>query len=559
MARLFFHPFSLIAILAVVFGAVLAALLPQRYASDVKTVIENQSRYHLEISGGSGFTLAPVMGVALYDVSISSPAALTEPLIHIDRLVVPLDRKEASPLYLEGADLDLVFDAQGHANLKAVPSQNAAKSEINGDQPRPFTFKVINGSMEYHNARSGAHFAISHIAGDLVILNDGSSTAQGSAVIKSQPIKFTSSLSSLSRLVEEGSPIDLNIQGAETSFAFSGRADTQNGLSLAGRADVQTQNLPQLLTWIGMPIAGISGTKNFAITGALLSYDADFNLKNSEFSLATMKGKGDVSYSATGVRPKITASVGLDHLDLNAYQAVGGPAASQHWNEAPFKLDDLRVIDANLKINTQKIEYSSLETGPTSVQATLKDRTLHVDLKGYSGSAVLDFNAAVEKPKLTFDLELKRMEAQSLLGQQKIIAGPVTLSAHLAGTGISQAEIISTLSGVLSGKLEAGKIFGAQLNEIAATSPAGWGGGSTDGVTAAAHLDISEGVATVSQANIDTPLRSLKLEGEVDILRQAFNLRIASLKMKMDGLWRQPRFAPDDGGLLKTLKKLNSN
>jgi AsmA protein len=532
MKRFLFNPFTLVLVLAIFLFGIWLILVPAQIAGKIKQAIELRTGRELIVSGGSSLMFSPALGVALHDVSLTGASAMAEPVLRAKNLMVPLSlvqliagQGSTDSLVLEGAQINVILNAQGHANVLIEQTPDAGKTDADAQPGQPLHVKIIDGTFHFSDLRNGNEFELHQLSADV---DYGEAlTAAGSATVKNQRIHFSSTLNSLSRAFAEGSPLDLTVDGAGGSFSFSGRVATGGNLNLAGQALLESTDAPRLFNWLGVKLQGFGALKKISLSGALDAQGNVFLLKQAKLKVANMNAEGEVSFSNAGERPNLTAALGFNVLDFNLYQPAQA-ATTRGWSEKPINIADINAVDAQFKISANKMLYGTLVTGPATVEGSLKDRALSATIKSDAvagGTALLDvsFDAQQLPPKLKLDVALTAVEGKSFLPAiigQHWLSGPLTVAANLSASGESQAAMISSLAGDVDAKIEGGSIRGLDFAQNA---------------NAQAKLTLADGVATLGE-------NSFAGTGEVDILRQALALSIAGRLIK--GPWDAPVISP---------------
>jgi AsmA protein len=561
MNRILLHPISLICALAFLLVSGWLYLMPSQIAKKVKLGIEDRTGRALLVGGGSSLTFSPKLGVALYDISLAGSSALAEPVVHAKELWVPISfgqllTGQGSPasLTIDGADIVVALNSTGHANVLIELDPVANKTDAEVLQPRPMHIKVENSTFRFSDLRNSHNHVLQQFSGDFDFGADGQLTAAGGADVNDQHLNYTFSLNSLSRAFAEGSPVDLNVDGVESSFSFSGRVATNESLNLAGQASLESKNLPRLLKWFGAKFENIEEFKTVALSGSFAALDSVFMMKKAQLQLGNMNGEGYITFSNAGERPNLTADLNFDTIDLNRYKS-GHSFASNEWSETPIQISNLKAIDAQFHITTNKLVYGPLETGAASIQVSLQSSDLLAKISsdavaGGKAQIGVSFDAQQLPPSLTLDMSLDKVDAKSFLPAligQKWLSGPLTLKAQLAANGVSQAAMLSTLSGDIDAQVENGSLNGVALvplvEAVRSNVVDGWNGNVTTSVNAKANFKLVDGVATVGDNSFTVAGLSFSTIGEVDILRRALALSSAQLQLQAKGPWVSPQIS----------------
>ena len=263
-------------------------------------------------------------------------------------------------------------------------------------------------------------------------------------------------------------------------------------------------------------------------------------LTGANLKLGDMVAKGDISFSNAGERPNITAALGFDSLSLRL-------DAAESWSDKSIDFSGLNAIDMQFRFSANSLQLNDLKTGAATVAGALKDRVLNAVVKSNDfagGTAQFDvgLDATQLPPKLKLDVSLANV---ATLTKKNFLSGGITLESHLAATGNSQAELISTLSGNATVALDGSTISGADLNTLAAQPKDGWNGGQTPNVKGQMQFTLNEGVAKLGENQLDGAGVSLHSEGEIDLLRKSIAVTTGpDVKVKIQGPWAKPTLTP---------------
>lgn len=562
MKRFLFHPFSFVALLLVIMlGAWITyfpVLVSGRFAKNFAAKIGRT----VEVQNGAGYVFSPVFGIGLNDVSFAGASALAEPVVKAKQLIIPITFGQIlsgqfsnDALILDNADIAVAINAQGHSNVLIELNPTAEKTDADAVVAQPIAVKLLNSRFHFSDERTTSTFKLEQVSGGAQFFDDGSLTWRGTAALNSQFITIDATLGSIARSFAEGSPLDLNIDGVASALAFSGRIATTNSLNLAGTADLSSQDAPRLLRWLGADIKGLNDNKILTLSGPLESNGAVFNFKTAALTYASMQAKGDISFAAGKLRPRISANLAFNTLNFDVYKTNSLKGGSG-WDERPFNLEDLGTVDAEFSVSTSVLKYNGLKLGPSTLEGSLKDQVLDLTLQGeaQSGGSVkiaVALDPLQNPAKFNLNLDLNRVEAKEILGglfDTKFISGPLTLTSTLNSSGASQAALISNLSGTVNAAIENGALSGVDLRNTLAsisTNPTeGWAGETTPIVRAKLAATVLEGVATLGDNQFQGSGLSFQSTGEIDLLRQSLDLSVVPKTLSpisISGPWSKPK------------------
>ncbi len=450
---------------------------------------------------------------------------------------------KAGQILLEAETLHVPFSALTSGSGAAIRCENAA--------------------LHGYAADGREHFSVAKIFGSSTLDSDGSLAVSGSGDIGKVHVIAEATLTSLARALSEGSPIDFNLISNAAKVSYSGRLKLNEGFDVAGTMSLETADARAFFSAVGPGLSVLQQGWPLNFTAAVETKDDMLSFSNIEGHLGGMKGLGNATYSAPGGRPKLTLDLGMDVVDLSLF-GLGSPSREGPWRETPFDLAGLDSLDAIWHISSNALRIGKTEVGPGELDGSLKDRILEA---GYTTKDAQEFSAHFSvdgqgfQPALEASLAAAKLDGKSALASFTgfdWLAGMTSVSAKLSTSGDSPAAMISKLAGTLDVQLTQGQISGveaASLLQAAMVEPVdGWNGGVTENVEAQVSFIFGDGIGTVQQGSFTAPNVSGKLSGDVDLLRQALEMKIlpnfangtkTTVTIVADGPWDAPKFLAD--------------
>ena len=612
----------LIAVLAI--AAVPFFLTADFVGEQLKTAVAKNTGRTLTINGPLRFKLWPEISVEANDVSLSNPpkmfkgqfAAIKTLRIKVAALPLLSRQVEIKEMTLIEPRLSLVVDGKGQENWSfasssetAPTSQNQSNDNTNNttdqtpvalDDVKLAPIIIQNGDIRFLDERAGSAFAAQNV--NLTIKIDGLSgpvDIKGDIVWNKEKITLAIFLKSPTTLTGRGSATDLSIDTRLLKTQFNGRARLERGFALAGTLKTSTPSIRELAAWTGNALSKGKGLGAFSANAALDLSEKIIKLSKAKVSLDGMNAQGNLTISLAGARPLITANIGMDRIDVNAYLQEGtasgktkttkkSKGANSDWSDVPIDMSGLKAVDAKLSIATSQIRYKDVLIGRTRVSASLKNGLLNAKLSEMafyegkaSGQIILNGNRKV--PSIQGALNASGLNAYRLLkdfAQFKRLEGAGQMQLSLAATGRSQRQMVSTLAGSVKLKFTNGAIRGiniaSMIRNVEKSILGGWDktdNQNTDFSELSASFKIKDGIAKNDDLKLLGPLVRVSGKGEVDMLRQRLDYRVkpklvASLKgqggdKKLKGIavpiiikgpWSNPKIYPDIEGILKNPK-----
>ncbi|MFF7707498.1 AsmA family protein [Pseudomonas sp. NPDC007930] len=157
---------------------------PNDYKDEIRQLARDKAHVELTLNGDIGWSLFPWLGLELHDASVATLQQPTTPFADLQLLglsvrVLPLLRKEVqmSDIRVEGLNLKLARDANGHGNWQDIGKPLASADAPAGGQPagsdpaaekpasneRPVkldidSLTVNNATVSYSDEQSGRNF-----------------------------------------------------------------------------------------------------------------------------------------------------------------------------------------------------------------------------------------------------------------------------------------------------------------------------------------------------------------------------------------------------------------
>jgi uncharacterized protein involved in outer membrane biogenesis len=573
------HPFRLFVIIVLTLGlvtmTVAAILLPQVVASRLTAKVQERYGLALAVDGAANLSLTDGLAVELHGVTLTDNTAQGVPLASIPTLVV------ASPLtsFTGGDDIRRVTLVDPVFTFSSAPVQREANVEVAEAAPRPkhsvtpLDLNIVNGSLKASDETHDLVIAVSDVSGQIALAADGTLQAGLRGMLNGVPTELTLAVDDTRRLREKGSPADVSLTSKAGQIMLSGRLGLASDLSFDGSASAESGDARNFLAWLGMPLKGLATASALGIDAGLSISKSKASFKNLAFALADMQARGVVDVQASGRRPTISADLTFNRLDLNIYhrpeKAGAAPAAtppdlSKDWSEKPLPFDDLKAVDGTIKITTDVFRAGAVETGASSLTATLGDGALQARVETtalFGGKGALDLTLSHGAPtQMKLALDVTGVAAKQFLGTAfgvTFLSGPADVKLNVTAKGDSPVQLVSTLAGTANVNFQAGTIDGIDLAARAGLlkkdDAEGWGTSSgevTALTSASASATFADGIAALSTTRLEAAGLSVDITGNVDLLRRAVDLKAtpgAGLPLPVaatvKGPWDKPKLS----------------
>lgn len=381
---------------------------------------------------------------------------------------------------------------------------------------------------------------------------------------------------------------DVNFEHASglLNLLFKGSAQLKDQLTYAGDVTIAAPDLRKLAAAAGTQLPPGNIYKTFSLTGQTSGGTQDVLLKNATVKFDNITGAGEAALSF-GAKPRLTGTLSTSAIDVTPYaQASGAPAgkpaaAPTGWGATPIDLSPLRLVDADLRLKSNGIKFDKFDFGPSNLAVGIRNGKLIADLKqtslfGGSGTARFVADGSGAKPGIELKAKVDKLALKDLLGAAAnftMLEGAGGLDIDLAGSGASLDALMSSLVGKGAITSDESVLKGVNLQELASAAVNAF---SSKKFSAAAispiaqtrfdalqtNFVMADGVAMLTDMNIDTGAMTIAAGGALDIGRQQLTLNLFpqfddrkaglngyGLPMKLSGSWTGVSFAPDWGWL----------
>lgn len=565
----------------------------------------------------------PWVGVALSDIHLGNPPGFTEKdfvsvgLFEVRIKLLPLLSGEYQVRRFVVKEPQIVMEKRkdGRTNLEGLggtgASPPAAKPEkAPADKSKTEQslgiktlvvneFAITNGRLLYIDGTDGSRHEIKDLNLTLTDVSLNKPIRMSfNAIANNHPLNLTGTLGPVGP--DPGkSPINVDLVAEllkHLKVQVQGRIDNAK---TSPQLDMHVQVTPfsprEILAEINQPLPFEPADPK-----VLNSLALSMTLAGSPESIAISGGKltlddSQMTFQAQAKafdKPDIKLKADLDHIDIDRYlppPSEKKPADSPEATSAPEtqKKTDysaLRklVLDAQIKVT--ELKAKNLRMQNIVVKATASNGIIHLapmNIDLYKGRVAMESTLNVQQntPRSTANLSISSLQAGPLLKDllnKDLIDGALTSAINLQFSGDSPELIRKTLSGKGELKFNDGAIVGIDLANMVRNVQSSFGLAEasaekprTDFSELIVPFTISEGIAKLENARLNSPLLRVASNGTADLVQETLDLRVdptfvATLKGQGDtkqrsglmvpvlisGTFDKPKFKPDIKGLL---------
>ncbi|MFZ1986100.1 MAG: AsmA family protein [Desulfatitalea sp.] len=565
----------------------------------------------------------PWVGVALSDIHLGNPPGFTEKdfvsvgLFEVRIKLLPLlsGKYQVRRFVVKEPQIVMEKRKDGRTNLEGLGGTGASPPEAKpekapADKPKTEQalgiktlvvneFAITNGRLLYIDGAAGARHEIKDLNLTLTDVSlDKPIRMNFNAIANNHPLNLTGTIGPMGP--DPGkSPINVDLVAEllkQLKIQVQGRIDNAK---TSPQLDMHVQVAPfsprKILAEINQPLPFEPADPKVLNALAL-----SMTLAGSPESIAISGGKltlddSQMTFQAqakTFDKPDLKLKADLDHIDIDRYlppPSEKKPADAPEATPAaePQKKTDysgLRklVLDAQIKVT--ELKAKNLRMRNIVVKATASNGIIHLapmNIDLYKGHVALDSTLNVQQntPHSTANLSISSLQAGPLLKDllnKDLIDGALTSAVNLQFSGDSPDLIRKTLAGKGELKFNDGAIVGIDLANMVRNVQSSFGLAEasaekprTDFSELLVPFTISEGIAKLENAQLNSPLLRIAANGNADLVQETLDMRVdpkfvATLKGQGDskqrsglmvpvlvsGTFDKPKFRPDIKGLL---------
>ena len=277
--------------------------------------------------------------------------------------------------------------------------------------------------------------------------------------------------------------ISVNLINGQVNGSYNGDVSLNDGVSLGGtlNLDVPSMRAAAQTTGTELPPSTAAGPTfgPLSVTGQVSGTADKLAFSNANINFDALSGQGNFDVDLARNVPLANATLDMAAIDLRPYMPPKTAQASTNqgvppWSTDPIDVSFLKTVDFNFKVTTPSIVTQSVTLGQSQANATLRSGVLTADIPNvslYGGlgriNAVVDGSRSTPRVSLEAGLaDLNSNELLTSVASFTKLMGDGGTTLKLSGSGNSQAEIMSSLSGGGDFAVKNGQIAGIDLSQF---------------------------------------------------------------------------------------------
>lgn len=387
---------------------------------------------------------------------------------------------------------------------------------------------------------------------------------------------------------------------------YSGNLSLSGDQLLDGALNLSSDNPRAVLDVFDIALAQGQSLNRLSIEGQTTGSLLAPTLSDAKLRLDDTNATGNLGADLRGPRPRIVADLTMDELDVTPFLGSGSqkqdpdPSLNEDWDDTPFDLAGLRAVDATVTIAAETVVIDQIALSDAVLNTRLDDGRLSAifrqddDTPGFRvfqgewyGDLVLD--ASRSTPRLQVEALASSIAAQEMLtaltGFQNL-SGLGDVHVNLSSEGNSLKALVNGLDGNFESDLNEGALKGVNLAKmvrdatnlgdllrsgnltLASFRDAFSSEAETDFSKFIGNLEFSNGIATISNLNMDNPVLGVTGTGIIDLGARTLDISLTPrvditaagagstiglanipIPVRVYGNWASPQFGLDSGAV----------
>ncbi len=488
-----FFKYGLLVLIVVIAGAIvyLATLNLNQYKPQISEQVKRATGRELVIKGNLGFALSLVPTIKAEGITFSNASWAKNPeMLKVGKFearvaLLPLLHHQVHirKVVLENADLDLETDKAGQGNwqfkpaAKAAPAKPPAATGAHGLAGLAVgTVEIESTRLSYTDGRTGKHTVVNIKKLQMAAASESAPTKiNGQLSYNNVPVDVSGKLGSFSALTaDQPWPVGLKVAMGDVKLDLSGQVEhPASGKGVTMKVSLSAPSLASFKVLTGGELPSVGP---LSISAALKAPDPghaqvnDLNIKLADSDIS-----GTATYEKPGAIPKLSARLNSRLLDVTPFMGKSKKPEKKSdriFSKAPLPLKPLRSLDADLRLDANRLKDGDMELTRVHVALKLQNGRLDIAPAGAAlAGGTLDLKASLDAARREPVLDMELVGKHIVLGQlpqlkkdSRLEGGSTDIRIVGRGTGTSMAAIMGSLNGSFLVQVGPGKIPNKGIN-----------------------------------------------------------------------------------------------
>lgn len=559
----------------------------------ITTELSNWTGYRVKLTAAPEISLFPSVEIRLAGVQLSPWTSSDTTIARAEEVRVALSAFDAISGRIRFSRIDILRPVVNLPNATSLPvaptsgrfvtallvassavAANPEKPDISAVPDDPLGIvSVVDGRAVYIRNEQEVPVVTSVNANVSWPQLDDSLSAIGSMIWNGEQADFQLSASQPLLLMAGGqSKLTTKVTAKPMGFSFDGTVNRRPNLFIDGAASLSTPSLSRALEWCRVTTSQGLLPGKITLGGKLSGGPDRMKLEDADLAFGDSAGSGVLEFSLAKDVPSVAGTLHFPSLKLatilNAFPgSLPGEGAAEQIANVPQGR-----VNLDLRLSADNATFGPVKLSEVAATAQVNDDLSAFDIsdaRAFDGSLQAGLRINHGTAGKTSELRVLATEVDgALIGKtipwaSGIPDATMTVSLIMKGPGATWPDLIENSTGSLSAQMRAGTIPEVDLDKfVERLKGAGFfrlteaQGRALAFDKAEVELAIDHGVARIQKANLETPMRRVKLVGLIRLAGRSLAIAGTVSPLSQDapakdelsffagGSWNAPLISP---------------
>lgn len=548
-------------ILVLVVIAAIVALAPylittQTISSKITSKLEDLTGRQVTFQGEPKLSYSPYLGIKVSDLKLENQTKNEETaaLLSVEKVEAQI---ELLPLLIGNIQitnfkflrpkLSLTVDKSGAKNWVFKQGQLhdalliSKDNRENNTNDKTFSEKlglvtIQDGIVEYKNAATQKSETFTSINGSILWPDVQSSTSiDGNLIWRGEGITSRIDIANLFDILSGSeSDIEAELNSQPITLDFAGKANMLADLFVKGEIEASTPSIARLAQVLKLDIGTLTNLENWLVNGEIEATQNNINLSNATFTIGENIAKGAILFTNDEItNSKLNGTLAFETIDIvNSFQ---------NKLEASFETPlQIKKLDIDLRVSAQTLNFGTIALTDVAAAIITNDNGWTFDIgnsTAFNGTltAKLGQRVNADKRQTFLDISATKVDAQSIIGaigESPIgLSGKTSFISSVRTNTLNDRIFTAGLNGDFEGTFNAGQLIGLNLQEALSGEETQLPKVTQFDKAKLTNFDtiklkffLNQGVATLSQTELEKSGQKIRISGSIDTKNGALDI-----------------------------------
>ncbi len=564
MKRLVKGTLFVLLLIAACLAAIPFLVSSQTVRNGITAKIEEVTGSKVTFQGDPSLSFSPFLGFEISDLELASPENSDDqtPLLKVEKVKAQINLLPALSGNVEITEYQflrprffLKTDENGKSNWKFSKGKFHNAIEAAFENRTNQTTKglpdltvgnllITDGILSHQDTLSNTEETITGMNGMLSWPQaEKALDLSGNGIWRGEGITTNLNIANPIEIFSGGeSIVTLNLNSQPISFTFDGMANMFSNLFVKGELEANSPSINRLAEVLKIDLGDFTSSDPWSAQGILEATSNNTNLSEASFSIGQDSATGVIRLSSNGSeKSKLDGTLAFEQIDLvNYFNALG---ANPDKIINPTLVKDLNI---DLRVSSESINIGTITLDRVAAAIIVDEQGWTFDIGdayAFDGKLIAKLGERINEDKRQAFLELSAtdMDAQSIsslfASKQFGISGRTSFTANVRTNKLSEGLLNSGINGTFSGEFKEGQIKGIYLTDLITKTANDFAkelfalseSASTSYQQMNVKLFLNNGIATLSQTNLETQTAKIQAIGDINLYQQTLDIQLQEI------------------------------